>query len=60
MTGTSEFADRADFRKDVYMWGNLEVTGETRTDTLYVDHGGLVGGYLFVDGNFESHDAELS
>ena len=60
VTGTSEFADRADFRKDVYMWGNLEVTGETRTDTLYVDHGGYVGGDLIVDGNIETHDAELS
>lgn len=60
VTGTSEFADRADFRKDVYMWGNLEVTGETRTDTLYVDHGGYVGGDLIVDGNIETHDAVLS
>ena len=60
VTGTSEFADRADFRKDVYMWGNLEVTGETRTDTLYVDHDGYVGGNLNVDGNIETHDAVLS
>ena len=58
--GASEFADRADFRKDVYMWGNLEVTGETRTDTLYVDHDGYVGGNLNVDGNIETHDAVLS
>lgn len=60
VTGTSEFADRADFRKDVYMWGNLEVTGETRTDTLYVDHDGYVGGNLNVAGNIETHDAVLS
>lgn len=60
VTGTSEFADRADFRKDVYMWGNLEVTGETRTDTLYVDHDGYVGGNLNVDGNIKTHDAVLS
>ena len=57
---TSEFAGRADFREDVYMWKNLEVTGETRTDTLYVDHDGYVGGNLIVDGNIETHDAVLS
>ena len=60
VTGTSEFADRADFRKDVYMWGNLEVTGETRTDTLHVNGNGYVGGDLNVDGNIETHDAVLS
>ena len=60
VTGTSEFADRADFRKDVFMWEDLEVTGETRTDTLYVDHDGYVGGNLQVDGNIETHDAVLS
>lgn len=58
--GASEFVGRADFRNDVYMWGNLEVTGETRTDTLYVDHDGYVGGNLNVDGNIETHDAVLS
>lgn len=60
VTGASEFVGRADFRNDVYMWGNLEVTGETRTDTLYVDHDGYVGGNLNVDGNIETHDAVLS
>ena len=60
VTGTSEFADRADFRKDVYMWGNLEVTGETRTGTLYVNKDGYVHGDLIVDGNIETHDAVLS
>lgn len=58
--GASEFVRRADFRNDVYMWGNLEVTGETRTDTLYVDHDGYVDGNLYVAGNIETHDAELS
>lgn len=60
VTGTSEFADRADFRKDVYMWEDLEVTGETRTGTLHVNGDGYVGGDLNVDGNIETHDAELS
>lgn len=58
--GASEFVRRADFRNDVYMWGNLEVTGETRTDTLYVDHDGYVDGNLYVAGNIETHDAVLS
>lgn len=58
--GTSEFVGRADFRNDVYMWEDLEVTGETRTGTLYVDHDGYVDGNLYVAGNIETHDAELS
>ena len=60
VTGTSEFADRADFRKDVFMWEDLEVTGETRTGTLYVNNDGYVGGDLYVEGNIETHDAVLS
>ena len=58
--GTSEFVGRADFRNDVYVDENLTVAKETRTDTLYVDHDGYVGGNLNVDGNIETHDAELS
>ena len=58
--GTSEFVGRADFRNDVYVDENLTVAKETRTDTLYVDHDGYVGGNLIVDGNIETHDAELS
>ena len=58
--GASEFVGRADFRNDVYVDNNLFVTGETRTDTLYVDHDGYVGGNLNVDGNIETHDAVLS
>lgn len=58
--GTSEFVGRADFRYDVYVDNNLTVAKETRTDTLYVDHDGYVGGNLNVDGNIETHDAVLS
>ena len=58
--GTSEFVGRADFRDDVYVDNNLTVAKETRTDTLYVDHDGYVGGNLNVDGNIETHDAVLS
>ena len=58
--GTSEFVGRADFRNDVYVDENLTVAKETRTDTLYVDHDGYVGGNLIVDGNIETHDAVLS
>ena len=58
--GTSEFVGRADFRNDVYVDNNLFVTGETRTDTLYVDHDGYVDGDLYVAGNIETHDAVLS
>ena len=58
--GASEFVGRADFRDDVYMWKDLEVTGETRTDTLYVYKDGYVDGNLYVAGNIETHDAELS
>ena len=58
--GASEFIGRADFRYDVYVDNNLTVAKETRTDTLYVDHDGYVGGNLNVDGNIETHDAVLS
>lgn len=58
--GTSEFVGRADFRYDVYVDNNLTVAKKTRTDTLYVDHDGYVGGNLNVDGNIETHDAVLS
>ena len=58
--GASEFVGRADFRYDVFMDENLTVAKETRTDTLYVDHDGYVGGNLNVDGNIETHDAVLS
>ena len=58
--GASEFVGRADFRYDVYVDNNLTVAKETRTDTLYVDHDGYVGGNLNVDGNIETHDAVLS
>ena len=58
--GTSEFVHRADFRDNVFMDENLTVAKETRTDTLYVDHDGYVGGNLNVDGNIETHDAVLS
>ena len=60
VTGASEFVGRADFRYDVYVDNNLTVAKETRTDTLYVDHDGYVGGNLNVDGNIETHDAVLS
>ena len=60
VTGASEFVGRADFRNDVYVDNNLFVTGETRTDTLYVDHDGYVDGDLYVAGNIETHDAVLS
>jgi hypothetical protein len=58
--GASEFVGRADFRNDVYVDNNLFVAKETRTDTLYVDHDGYVGGNLYVEGNIETHDAVLS
>ncbi|WP_273187038.1 ESPR-type extended signal peptide-containing protein [Dialister succinatiphilus] len=58
--GTSEFVGRADFRNEVYVDENLTVAKETRTDTLYVDHDGYVGGNLYVEGNIETHDAVLS
>ena len=58
--GASEFVGRADFRYDVYVDNNLTVAKETRTDTLYVDHDGYVGGDLNVAGNIETHDAVLS
>lgn len=58
--GTSEFVHRADFRDNVFMDENLTVAKETRTDTLYVDHDGYVGGNLNVEGNIETHDAVLS
>lgn len=58
--GASEFVGRADFRYDVYVDNNLTVAKETRTDTLYVDHDGYVGGNLNVEGNIETHDAVLS
>ena len=58
--GASEFVGRADFRNDVYVDENLTVAKETRTDTLYVDHDGYVGGNLNVEGNIETHDAVLS
>ena len=58
--GTSEFVGEAHFRYDVYVDNNLTVAKETRTDTLYVDHDGYVGGNLNVDGNIETHDAVLS
>ena len=60
VTGASEFVHRADFRDNVFMDENLTVAKETRTDTLYVDHDGYVGGNLNVDGNIETHDAVLS
>lgn len=60
VTGASEFVHRADFRDNVFMDENLTVAKETRTDTLYVDHDGYVGGNLQVDGNIETHDAVLS
>ena len=58
--GASEFVGKADFRYDVFMDENLTVAKETRTDTLYVDHDGYVGGNLNVEGNIETHDAVLS
>ena len=58
--GASEFVYRADFRDNVFMDENLTVAKETRTDTLYVDHDGYVGGNLNVEGNIETHDAVLS
>ena len=58
--GTSEFVGEAHFRNEVYVDENLTVAKETRTDTLYVDHNGYVGGNLIVDGNIETHDAVLS
>ena len=58
--GASAFVHRADFRDNVFMDENLTVAKETRTDTLYVDHDGYVGGNLNVEGNIETHDAVLS
>lgn len=72
VTGDSEFVGRADFRDKVFMNKDLEVTGETRTGTLYVNNDGYVDGNLYVNkdgyvdgdlnvkGNIETHDAELS
>ena len=72
VTGDSEFVGRADFRDKVFMNKDLEVTGETRTGTLYVNNDGYVdgnlyvnkdgyvGGNLNVEGNIETHDAVLS
>lgn len=60
VTGDSEFVGRADFRDNVFMDKDLKVTGETRTGTLYVNNDGYVDGNLYVEGNIETHDAELS
>ena len=60
VTGDSEFVGRADFRDNVFMDKDLKVTGETRTGTLYVNKDGYVDGNLYVEGNIETHDAELS
>lgn len=60
VTGDSEFVGRADFRDNVYMDYDLTVKGETRTGTLYVNNDGYVDGNLYVEGNIETHDAELS
>ena len=39
---------------------NLDVKGSTTTGTLRVEKDGYVGGDLNVEGNIETHDAELS
>ena len=46
--------------KNTKVDGTLNVTGETRTGTLHVNGNGYVGGDLNVEGNIETHDAELS
>lgn len=58
--GTSEFGGKAAFKDDVSMGKNLTVTGETETGILHVNGDGYVGGDLNVEGNIETHDAELS
>ena len=58
--GTSEFGGKAAFKDDVSMGKNLTVTGKTETGTLHVNGDGYVGGDLNVEGNIETHDAELS
>ncbi|WP_301874334.1 ESPR-type extended signal peptide-containing protein [uncultured Dialister sp.] len=50
----------AGFKDDVSMGKNLTVTGKTETGTLHVNGNGYVGGDLNVEGNIETHDAELS
>lgn len=50
----------AEFKDDVSMGKNLTVTGKTETGTLHVNGNGYVGGNLNVEGNIETHDAELS
>lgn len=50
----------AEFKDDVSMGKNLTVTGKTETGTLHVNGDGYVGGNLNVEGNIETHDAELS
>ena len=50
----------AEFKDDVSMGKNLTVTGKTETGTLHVNGDGYVGGDLNVEGNIETHDAELS
>lgn len=58
--GTSEFGGKAAFKDDVSMGKNLTVTGKTETGILHVNGDGYVGGDLNVEGNIETHDAELS
>ena len=60
VTGTSEFRGKADFKDNVSMGNDLAVKGETKTGTLHVEKDGYVGGNLNVEGNIETHDAELS
>lgn len=60
VTGTSVFGGEADFKDNVSMGKGLAVAGETKTGTLHVEKDGYVGGNLNVDGNIETHDAELS
>lgn len=50
----------AEFKDDVSMGKNLTVTGKTETGILHVNGDGYVGGNLNVEGNIETHDAELS
>lgn len=57
---TSEFGGKAAFKDDVSMGKNLTVTGKTETGILHVNGDGYVGGDLNVEGNIETHDAELS
>lgn len=58
--GTSEFGGKVAFKDDVSMGKNLTVTGKTETGILHVNGDGYVGGDLNVEGNIETHDAELS